>query len=291
MDTEQLLAMSQAFVLEYGIKVVAALAIIIIGLWVAKRLSGSARNIMLKRGVDATLVSFVTSIAHIAVSAFVIIAALGKLGIQTASFIAVLGAAGLAVGLALQGSLSNFASGVLIILFRPIKIGDLVEAGGAFGSVEDIKIFATELKTPDNKRVIVPNSAITGGNIVNYSVIGSRRVDLTIGVSYDADIKGAKEVFDACVKAQEGVLQSQEVTIAVSELGDSSVNFVVRVWCNTADYWGVYFGLTEKIKIALDEAGIGIPYPQMDLHFPDGNSFAQKVMKQAIQEGSTATNE
>ncbi len=284
MDIENLITLAQTFLVEYGMKVVAAIAILVIGLWVSKRVSNGMQRLLLKKGIDSTLVGFLTSAIHIAVSAFVIIAALGKIGIQTASFIAVLGAAGLAVGLALQGSLSNFASGVLMILFRPMKVGDLVEAGGAFGIVEDIMIFATQLKTPDGKRIVVPNAAITGGNIVNFSALGKRRVDLTIGVSYDADIKSAKSVFEACVKEQEGVLENEEVTIAVSELADSSVNFVVRVWAKTADYWGVYFGLTEKIKIELDKAGIGIPYPQMDLHFPESESFAQKVIKKVVNE-------
>jgi small conductance mechanosensitive channel len=187
-------------------------------------------------------------------------------GIETTSFIAILGAAGLAIGLALQGSLSNFASGVLIIMLRPFKSGDYIEAAGKSGSVEKIEIFATELRTPDNKVVIVPNSSIMSGAITNYSREATRRIDLVIGVDYDADLKQAKQVLQSVLEADDRILKDPAYTVAVSELADSSVNFVVRPWVKTPDYWAVYFDLMENIKLALDEANINIPYPQMDVH-------------------------
>jgi small conductance mechanosensitive channel len=192
--------------------------------------------------------------------------ALSQVGIQTTSFIAILGAAGLAVGLALQGSLSNFASGVLIIMLRPFKSGDFIEAGGKSGSVEKIEIFSTELRTPDNKVIIMPNSAIMSGAIVNYSREKTRRIDLVIGVSYEADLKQAKQVLQNVLDEEPRLLKTPAYTVAVSELADSSVNFVVRPWVNTSDYWPTYFSLVENIKLALDDAGIAIPFPQMDVH-------------------------
>ena len=195
-----------------------------------------------------------------------IIAALGELGIQTASFIAILGAAGLAVGLALQGSLSNFAAGVLIILFRPFKSGDFIDAGGAMGIVEQIHVFHTKMRSADNKAIIVPNSSIMGGNITNFSAKETRRVDLVIGVSYDAYIPDAKKLLREVVESDERVLEDPAVFVAVTELADSSVNFTIRAWVNSADWWPTLCDLTENIKLKLDEAGIGIPYPQMDVH-------------------------
>jgi small conductance mechanosensitive channel len=197
---------------------------------------------------------------------FVIIAAINTLGVQTTSFIAVIGAAGLAIGFALQGSLANFASGVMLIIFRPFKAGDFVEAGGTSGAVEAIHIFNTVLKTPDNKKVIIPNSKVTGDNIVNYSAKDTRRVDLVFGIGYEDDIRKAKQTLEQIVASDERVLKDPAPTIAVSELGDSSVNFVVRPWVNTADYWSVYFDLTEKVKLTFDDQGISIPFPQTDVH-------------------------
>jgi small conductance mechanosensitive channel len=197
---------------------------------------------------------------------FVIVAAIGTLGVQTTSFVAVLGAAGLAVGFALQGSLSNFAAGVMLIVFRPFKAGDYVEAGGTAGSVQEVSIFTTVMKTPDNKKVIIPNSQITGGSITNYSAMETRRVDMVFGIGYGDNIKQAKDTLEQILAADERILKDPAPTIAVSELADSSVNFVVRPWVKTADYWAVYFDLTEKVKLTFDEKGISIPFPQQDVH-------------------------
>lgn len=265
-DLQKMFEQSQGLFLEYGIKVVAALAIFIIGRIVAKAVAKGILKALQLRQIDNAVSSFIHNLSYGALYVFVIIAALSQLGIQTTSFIAILGAAGLAVGLALKGSLSNFASGVLMIIFRPFKLGDYVEAGGKAGTVEDIQIFATQLKTPDNKVVIIPNSAIMDDSIVNYSRKPTRRVDLKIGVSYDAYLPDVKALLTKTVEANDKVLHNEGYTIAVHELADSSVNFVIRVWSKTPDYWNVYFELTESIKLALDENNIGIPYPQMDVH-------------------------
>lgn len=250
----------------YGLKVLAALAIFIIGRWVARGVRKLLERIMTKSKVDSTLVSFTANLAYIGLLAFIVIAALGQLGIQTTSFIAVLGAAGLAIGLALQGSLSNFAAGFLLIIFRPFKVGDLIEGAGVFGVVEAIQIFTTQLTTADNKTVIVPNAKLTENNIVNWTVKGTRRVDLVIGIGYNDDIDKARSLIAATIAGDPRILKDPEPQIAVSELGDSSVDFVVRPWAKVDDYWGVYFDLTEKIKKAFDANGIHIPYPQRDIH-------------------------
>lgn len=236
------------------------------GIWLAKRIKKYIATIMEKREIDALLASFSSNIIYVALVAFVIIATLGQLGIQTTSFVAIIGAAGLAIGLSLQGSLSNFASGVMIIAFRPFKVGDFIEAGGVSGVVEGIQIFSTQMRTGDNKAIIVPNSNIIGGNITNYSAKDTRRVDLIFGIGYDDDIKKAKEVLAELVNSDERILKDPEPVIAVSELADSSVNFVCRPWVKTADYWGVYFDLTEAVKLRFDKEGISIPYPQQDVH-------------------------
>lgn len=254
------------FLIDWGIKIGLALAIFIIGKALAKWVSNIIQKLMTGKGVEPIVASFVGSIIYGLGLVAVVIAAMSQVGINTTSLVAVIGAAGLAVGLALQGSLSNFASGVLIIILRPFKAGDYVEAGGVSGSVTEIQLFSTTLKTPDNKVVIVPNAAITGDSITNYSAEETRRVDLVVGISYDANIKEAKEVLTKIVEADERILKDPAYTIAVSELADSSVNLVVRPWVKSSDYWGVYFDLTENIKLKLDEAGIGIPYPQMDVH-------------------------
>ena len=207
-----------------------------------------------------------SNIAYVTLVAFVIIAALSKLGIQTTSFVAIIGAAGLAIGLSLQGSLSNFASGVMIIAFRPFKVGDFIEASGVAGVVEGIQIFSTQMRTGDNKAIIIPNSNITGGNIVNYSAKDTRRVDMVFGIGYDDDIKKAKETLTKLLEADDRILKDPAPTVAVSELADSSVNFVVRPWVKTDDYWGVLFDYTEAVKLTFDKEGISIPYPQQDIH-------------------------
>ncbi|MFO7716894.1 mechanosensitive ion channel family protein [Desulfosarcina sp.] len=250
----------------YGLKVIAALAIFIIGRWVAKGVRKLVERLMAKGRVDGTLISFTANLAYIGLLAFVIIAALGQLGIQTTSFIAVLGAAGLAVGLALQGSLSNFAAGFLLIIFQPFKVGDLIEGGGVFGVVEAIQIFTTQFKTADNKTVIVPNSKLTSDNIVNWTVKGTRRVDLVFGIGYGDDIDKARSLMADIIAQDNRVLKDPPPQISVSELADSSVNFVVRPWVKVEDYWGVYFDLTEKIKKTFDANGVSIPFPQRDVH-------------------------
>ncbi len=251
---------------ELGMNIVLAAAILIIGLWLAKRIKTILVSMMEKRGMDKLLATFMGSIAHILISAFVLIAALGELGIQTTSLIAIIGAAGLAIGLALQGSLANFAAGVMIIAFRPFKVGDFIEAGGAVGVVEGIQIFSTQMRSGDNKSIIVPNAKITGGTITNYSTKDTRRVDLVFGIGYDDDIKKAKKVLEDLLAKDERILKDPAPVVAVSELADSSVNFVVRPWVNSADYWAVYWDLTETVKLTFDKEGISIPFPQRDVH-------------------------
>jgi len=257
---------NQGLIIEYGLNIVAAIVTLVIGMMVAGMISNGFHRVLTKRKLDPTIVEFVSHMAKYVIVAFVVIAALGRIGVQTTSFIALLGAAGLAVGLALQGSLSNFASGVLIIVLRPFKAGEYIEAAGTAGSVESVQIFATTLVTPDNKCVVVPNSSILGGNIINYSRKPTRRIDLVIGVSYSADLAKTKAVLEKVVTANALVLKEPGVQVAVAELADSSVNFVVRPWVNGSDYWPARFELMEEIKNALDEAGIEIPFPQMDIH-------------------------
>ncbi|KAF7775496.1 small conductance mechanosensitive channel [Pseudoalteromonas citrea] len=252
--------------LHYGVQIILAIIILLIGVKVAKFCAGLTEKAFSKRNIDKAVGGFVANIIYALVFAATILMALSQVGIQTTSFVAILGAAGLAVGLALQGSLSNFASGVLIIMLRPFKSGDFIEAGGKSGSVEKIEIFSTELRTPDNKVIIMPNSAIMSGAIVNYSREKTRRIDLVIGVSYEADLKQTKQVLQQVLDQESRLLKTPAYTVAVSELADSSVNFVVRPWVNTSDYWPTYFSLVENIKLALDDAGIAIPFPQMDVH-------------------------
>jgi len=250
----------------FGVKLITALVILIIGRWVVGIVSGSIRRLMTKREADPALISFLGSLVRIMLMAFVVIAALGQLGIQTTSLVAILGAAGLAIGLALQGSLSNFAAGVLMLIFKPFKVGDYVEAGGEAGVVEEIKIFTTQMKSPDNKTIIIPNAQITSGSITNYSAKDTRRVDMVFGIGYDDDIKKAKQVIMDILTKDVRVLKDPAPMIALSELADSSVNFVVRPWVKTADYWGVYFDTNEAVKERFDAEGIGIPFPQTDVH-------------------------
>ncbi len=250
----------------YGLKVLAAIAIFIIGRWMAKGLIGFTKKLMQKSKVDPMLVSFLGNILYGLTITLVVIAALSQLGIETTSLAAVIAAAGLAIGLSLQSSLSNLAAGVMIIIFRPFKIGDFIEAAGVSGSVEGISIFTTDIKTGDNKKVIVPNGKITSATITNYSAKKTRRIDLIIGVSYDDDLKKVKRVLAKVIEKEERVLEEPAVQIAVSELADSSVNLVVRPWVKTADYWLVRFDLIEAIKLAFDKEGISIPYPQRDVH-------------------------
>ena len=253
-------------IVVYGVNVVAAVVIFVLGRWIAKLATSVLEGVMTRSGLDAMLVSFARNIIYVAGMAFVILAALAKLGIQTTSFIAILGAAGLAIGLALQGSLANFASGVLLVLFRPFNVGDYIEAGGTAGTVEEMLIFRTKLKTPDNLEVFVPNGNITSGTIVNYSAKDTRRVDMVFGVGYDDDIVKVKRVIDEVLSADERILKDPAPTVGLIELGDNSVNFVVRPWVNAADYFGVLMDLNENMKLRFDKEGITIPYPQRDVH-------------------------
>ena len=251
---------------DFAINLVIAIVIFYVGKWVVNLIISGMLNAMKKGDMDKTLRRFIANLARMLLMLFVIIAAINQLGVQTASLIALVGAAGLAVGLALQGSLANFASGVLIVLFRPYKVGDFIEGAGIAGSVEEVQILTTVLKTGDNKQVIVPNSQIMGATITNYSANETRRVDLVVGVSYDDDLDQVRRELESLVAADDRILDDPPVTIAVSALADSSVNFVVRPWVKTADYWGVNFGLTEAIKKRFDEVGISFPYPQQDVH-------------------------
>jgi len=254
------------YVIPWGINIAMALAIFLIGRKVAHILLNIVDRMLNKAGMDKMLVSFVHSILNALLLLFIIIASLDRLGVDTTSFIALIGAAGLAVGLALQGSLQNFAAGVLLIVFRPFKVGHFIEAGGAAGVVEEIGIFSVRMKTGDNREIIVPNGAIYSGTITNNSARDTRRIDMVFGISYDDDIRKAKQIMQSIIDADERILKDPETLIAVGELANSSVNFNVRPWVNTADYWTVRFDLTEKIKLAFDDNGITIPYPQMDLH-------------------------
>jgi len=265
-DSLQWVANNQGLLIEYAMNIGAAILTLIIGLYVARLIAAGFSKMMGKRDLDPTIVDFTSNMIRYVIVAFVVIAALGRIGVQTTSFIALLGAAGLAVGLALQGSLSNFASGVLIIVLRPFKTGEYIEAAGVEGIVDSVQIFATTLTTTDNKFIVVPNSAILDGNIINYSRMPTRRIDLIIGVSYSADLAKTKAVLEGVLKANSKVLKTPAPQVAVAELGDSSVNLVVRPWVNGGDYWPVRFELTEAIKNELDKAEIGIPFPQMDIH-------------------------
>ncbi len=273
-QASQLWLQVQDVVAAWGLKVLAALAIFIIGRWIAKMVRGGIKRMMERAKVEPIITGFVSSIAYIALLAFVVIAALGQLGIQTTSFIAILGAAGLAIGLALQGSLANFAAGFLMIIFRPFKVGDFIEGAGVAGVVEEIQIFTTTLKTGDNKIIIIPNAKLAGDNITNYSAQETRRVDMTVGVSYDADLSKVKAVLLEIIGKEARILPDPAPMVAVAELADSSVNLVVRVWTKTGDYWGVKFDLTETIKNRFDAEGIGIPYPQRDVHIVSGGVAA-----------------
>ncbi|UCC14799.1 MAG: mechanosensitive ion channel [Gammaproteobacteria bacterium] len=264
--SEDALRKAYALGADFGIRLLAALAIFIIGRWVARRLAALVEKGMQRAGTDKMLIGFVRNLTYMGLLTFVILAAVGQLGVQTTSFIAVLGAAGFAIGLALQGSLGNFASGVLIMIFRPFKSGDFVEAGGTMGIVEAIQIFTTTLRTGDNKTIIVPNGQITSGTITNYSAKDTRRVDLVIGVSYNDDLDKVRRVIEEVIAADGRVLGEPEPTIGVLELADSSVNFAVRPWVKSADYWPVYFGLMESFKKRFDQEGITIPFPQQDVY-------------------------
>jgi len=266
MEMSKIIDTMTYFITNYSLKIVGAILIFIIGKWLARYLSKLLGKILKKNNMDETLTSFLGNITYYSLLLMVLIAAAGQLGINTTSFLTIVGAAGLAVGLALKDSLSNFASGVMIIMFRPFKVGDVVTAGGQTGKVESIAIFNTVLNTPDNQMVIVPNSSITADVITNINAKSTRRIDLVVGIGYDDNIGEAKSTLEDLIKTDSRILSDPAPTIAVSELADSSVNFVVRPWVKTADYWTVRFDLTEKIKLMFDEKSISFPYPQQDVH-------------------------
>jgi small conductance mechanosensitive channel len=265
-DWQPLLELAQTKGIDFAINLVLALLIFYVGKFVISLIVRGIARVMRAQSVDKTLETFVCNLVRVVLLVIVIIAAIGQLGIQTTSFIAVFGAAGLAVGLALQGSLSNFASGVLIVLFRPYKVGDFIEAAGIAGVVEQVQILTTVLKTGDNKQIIVPNGQIMDSIITNYSAKDTRRVDMVVGVSYDDDLDKVRATLQELIDADDRILDEPACTIAVSALADSSVNFVVRPWAKTSDYWGVMFDLTEAIKKRFDQEGISFPFPQQDVH-------------------------
>jgi small conductance mechanosensitive channel len=267
----QWLTIAQEVAIEFGLNLLAAIVIFVIGRWLAQTIAQLVKRIMARKEVDVMLVNFISTIVYYALFAFAIIAALNRLGIQTASIIAVVGAAGLAIGLALQGSLSNFAAGVLMIFFRPFSIGDFIEGGGTMGTVKEITLFTTTLLAPDNKVIIVPNAKLNGDNITNFNVLGQRRMDLVFGVSYDANIDQVKQIMAEEIQKESRFLKDPTPTIGLLELADSSVNFAVRPWVKADDYWGVFFEFQEQVKKRLDAEGISIPFPQRDVHIFQNN--------------------
>lgn len=258
---------NQAVIQDYGLRILVSVFIIWLGFKFSKLASRWVGRLLERKSIDPAISAFVQSLVRVLILIAVIIAGLSHLGIETTTFVTIIGAAGLAIALALQGSLSNFASGILIAGFRPFKAGDYVEAGGVAGVVKEIQIFSTVLTTPDNKRVVIPNAQVTGSAITNYSSNPTRRIDLVIGVAYDADLKETETLLKSILDNHPLILKEPAYTIGVLELADSSVNFAVRPWVNTADFWAVKFELNQTIKQALDNAGIGIPFPQMDVHF------------------------
>lgn len=265
-DWNKIFEMLQTSGVEFGINLLTALAIFYIGRLVVRLVTRGMRKLMNAREIDATLITFISNLVNMILLVVVIVAAVGALGVPTASFVAMIGAAGLAVGLALQGSLSNFAAGVLIVLFRPYKVGDWIEAAGVSGTVEGVQILTTILKTGDNKKIVVPNGQIMGSVITNFSANETRRIDLVIGVSYDDDLDKVRSTLEELVAADERIHKEPAAKIAVSELADSSVNFVVRPWVDTAEYWNVRFDLVEAIKKRFDKDDITFPYPQQDVY-------------------------
>lgn len=265
---EEIENLVNTYVIPWGINIVMAILIYVIGKIVVGILMSLFGKLMSKSKYDDMLVDFLKSILNAILMLFVIVASLDQLGVDTTSLVAILGAAGLAIGLSLQGSLQNFAAGVMLLVFKPFKAGDFVEAGGTMGSVKAIGIFTTELTTPDNKQIIVPNGAIYSGNITNFSAKDTRRVDMVFGIGYDDDLLKAKQLLETMLSEDDRVLTDPAPQVAVSELADSSVNFVVRPWVKSADYWGVMFDFTEAVKLRFDKEGISIPYPQMDVHIP-----------------------
>ncbi len=269
------LVRNQALILSYAVNIVAAIITIIIGMFIARIISNAVNRVLQARHIDATVADFLSALVRYGIIAFTLIAALGRVGVQTASVIAVLGAAGLAVGLALQGSLSNLAAGVLLVTFRPFKTGEFVDLGGVMGTVQNVQIFSTTMKSADGKIVVVPNGKIIAGNIINYSREPIRRNEFIIGVAYDADVDKVIALFQEVVEADERVLKDMGIQIGLNELAASSLNFVVRCWSKSSDLQNVYWDLMKNFKRTLDANGIGIPYPQMDVHLHQVKSEQQ----------------
>ncbi len=251
---------------KYGPQLLLAIVTLIIGLWVIKIFTKAIKKAMVRGEVDASLQPFLLSLVSILLKTLLVISVASMIGIQMTSFVAILASAGLAVGLALQGGLANFAGGVLILLFKPFKVGDFIDAQGYTGTVNGIQVFHTILKTPDNKTIIIPNGALSNGNITNFSTEPKRRVDMTFGIGYSDDVQKAKSLLKRLVDEDERIHKDPEPAILLSELADSSVNFVIRAWCNAGDYWGIYFDMQEKVKLAFDKESISIPFPQQDVH-------------------------
>lgn len=265
-DFEFNTGMIMDFVLAYGPNLIKAILVLVVGLWIVKLIVSLVKKMLTKSGVDPSLQGFLKSLVSILLKVMVYITALGMMGVEMTSFIAILGAAGLAVGLALSGTLQNFAGGVMILLFKPYKIGDFIDAQGHTGVVKEIQIFVTILTTPDNKIVIIPNGPLATGSLTNFSTEPTRRVDWTFGIGYGDDLDKAYEVIGKLIAADDRILSEPEPFMALSELADSSVNIVVRVWVNAADYWGVYFKMNEEVYKTFDKEGLSIPFPQTDVH-------------------------
>jgi len=252
--------------IQYGPKLLLAIVVLIVGLWIVKLLVKATNKAMERSGVEASLRKFLSTLFRVLLKVLLLISVATMLGIETTSFVAILGAAGLAVGLALQGGLANFAGGVLILIFKPFKVGDFIDAQGHAGVVSEITVFTTVLKTPDNKTIIIPNGALSNGSMVNYSTEEKRRIDMVFGIGYGDDISKAKQILRRIVDEDERVLKDPAPQIVVAELADSSVNFNFRVWCAGSDYWSIYFDMNEKVKLEFDKEGISIPFPQRDVH-------------------------
>ena len=252
--------------MSYGPKLILAIVTLIIGLWLIKLFLKGLGKAMDRSKIEISLHKFLLGLLSVLLKVMLVISVASMIGIQMTSFIAILGAAGLAVGLALQGSLANFAGGVLILLFKPYKVGDFIDSSGQMGSVKEIQIFNTILKTPDNKTIVIPNGLLSNASITNFSTEPTRRVDMTFGIGYSDDIKKTREVLEGLVKNDKRIFEDPAPVIILSELGDSSVNFTIRAWCNSADYWGIYFDMMENVKLEFDKQGISIPFPQRDVH-------------------------
>jgi len=272
MNTEQIFNQINELVLSYGPKLLGAIAVWIIGTWVIKAICNGFNRMMERNQTDESLKPFLKRLFSTLLKVLLVVSVLGMLGVEMTSFIAILGAAGLAIGMALSGTLQNFAGGVMILLFKPFKVGDVIEAQGFTGKVSEIQIFNTILKSPDNKSIIIPNGGLSTGSMTNYTTEPQRRVDWTFGIGYGDDVDQAKTVIKELCDQDSRILNDPGLFIAVSELADSSVNFAVRAWVNTEDYWDVFFDLNEKVYKTFDQKGLNIPYPQMDLHLHQANA-------------------